>query len=98
MNSNDKVVDPIRFEVIRGALEAAAEEMAATIQRSAYSTNIKTRRDFSCCLLDRKMRVIAQSFAQPVHLGGLANLVPNSIREYGLDRLSAGDMIIVNDP
>jgi N-methylhydantoinase B len=98
LNTERQALDPIRFEVIRGALVSAAEEMAATIQRSAYSTNIKTRRDFSCCLLDRDLRVVAQSFAQPVHLGSLTNLVPNAARAYGIDRLRAGDMIIVNDP
>ncbi len=94
----ERGLDPIRFEVIRGALVSATEEMAATIHRSAYSTNIKTRGDFSCCLLDAKLRVIAQSFSQPVHLGSLTNLVPNAARAYGVDRLQAGDMVIVNDP
>src|SRR5262249_56897838 len=41
-------VDPIRFEVVRNALVAATEEMAIALRRSAYSTNIKTRSDFSC--------------------------------------------------
>ncbi len=91
-------IDPIRFEVVRNALTSATEEMAATIRRAAYSTNIKTRADFSCCFLDRQLRVVAQSFAQPIHLGNLSNLVPNAIRQYGAERLVDGDMIIVNDP
>ena len=91
-------IDPIRFEVVRNALTSATEEMAATIRRAAYSTNIKTRADFSCCFLDRHLRVVAQSFAQPIHLGNLSNLVPNAIRRYGAERLVDGDMIIVNDP
>jgi len=80
-------LDPIRFEVVRNALTSATEEMAATIRRAAYSTNIKTRADFSCCFLDRDLRVVAQSFAQPIHLGNLSNLVPNAVRQYGADRL-----------
>ncbi len=91
-------IDPIRFEVVRNALTSATEEMAATIRRAAYSTNIKTRADFSCCFLDRQLRVVAQSFAQPIHLGNLSNLVPNAVRQYGADRLVDGDMVIVNDP
>ena len=39
--------DPIQFEVIRNALLEATEEMAIALRRSAYSTNIKTRADFS---------------------------------------------------
>ena len=41
-------VDPITFEVIRNALLEATEEMTIALRRSAYSTNIKTRADFSC--------------------------------------------------
>jgi N-methylhydantoinase B len=91
-------VDPITLEVIRSALLAATDEMGATLRRSAYSTNVKTRGDFSCCLFDKDLRVIAQSFAQPVHLGNMVKLVPGAIRVFGADRLGPGDMIVVNDP
>ena len=91
-------IDPITLEVIRSALLAATEEMGATLRRSAYSTNVKTRGDFSCCFLDRHLRVIAQSFAQPVHLGNLVQLVPAALRAYGVDRVGESDMLVVNDP
>jgi N-methylhydantoinase B len=90
--------DPIRFEVIRSALVAATEEMTVTLRRSAYSTNIKTRADFSCSFFDRKLRAVAQAFTQPIHLGSLVELVPRAVRLYGEDRLRAGDMIVTNDP
>ena len=45
-------VDPISFEVIRNALVAATDEMVLALKRSAYSTNIKTRSDFSCAFFD----------------------------------------------
>ena len=48
-------MDPIRFEVIRSAFDAAADEMGAALRKSAYSTNIKTRADFSCALFDAKL-------------------------------------------
>jgi hypothetical protein len=73
-------VDPVRFEVIRNALLAITEEMGATLRRAAYSTNIKTRGDFSCAFFDRDLRTIAQAFAQPAHLGSLAHLVPRAIK------------------
>ena len=72
-------VDPVRFEVIRNALLAITEEMGATLRRAAYSTNIKTRGDFSCAFFDRDLRTIAQAFAQPSHLGSLAHIVPRAI-------------------
>jgi N-methylhydantoinase B len=93
-----ETLDPIRFEVIRNALVAATEEMAVTLRRSAYSTNIKTRADFSCSFFDRELRAVAQAFTQPVHLGSLVELVPRAVRTYGPERLQAGDMLVTNDP
>ncbi len=90
--------DPIRFEVIRSALTQVTEEMAAALRRSAYSTNIKTRQDFSCAFFDKDCRPIAQSFAQPVHLGSFVELVPRAVRAYGPENMGPGDMIVVNDP
>jgi N-methylhydantoinase B len=91
-------IDPVRFEVIRNALLAITEEMGATLRRAAYSTNIKTRGDFSCAFFDAELRTIAQAFAQPSHLGSLAHIVPRAIRDYGVERLAPGDGILINDP
>ncbi len=94
----DKGLDPIRFEVIRNSLVAITEEMSATLRRAAYSTNIKTRGDFSCAFFDRQCRAVAQAFAQPSHLGSLAHIVPQAIEKYGRDRLRDGDSLLTNDP
>ena len=91
-------LDPIRFEVIRNALLESAEEMAITLRRSAYSTNIKTRADFSCAIFDAGLRVVAQAFAQPNHLGSLSELVPRALRFYGAERLGPGDGLLTNHP
>lgn len=91
-------IDPVRFEVIRNALLAITEEMGATLRRAAYSTNIKTRGDFSCAFFDRDLRTIAQAFAQPSHLGSLAHIVPYAIKTYGVEHLEPGDGILINDP
>ena len=71
-------MDPVIFEVIRNALVNVTEEMALTVRRAAYSTNIKTRADFSCAFFDNQLRCIAQSYAQPPHLISLATIVPAS--------------------
>ena len=91
-------IDPIRFEVIRNALVEATEEMASALRRSAYSTNIKTRHDFSCAIFDLKLRTVAQSFSQPNHLGSLVETVPRALTSYGPDNLDEGDGILVNMP
>ena len=91
-------LDPVRFEVIRNALLAVTEEMSATLRRAAYSTNIKTRGDFSCAFFDLECRAVAQAFAQPSHLGSLAHIVPRSIEKYGRENLRDGDSLLTNDP
>ena len=91
-------IDPIRFEVIRNALVEATEEMASALRRSAYSTNIKTRHDFSCAIFDLDKRTVAQSFSQPNHLGSLVETVPRALDAYGPERLREGDGILVNFP
>src|SRR5207237_10483507 len=87
-------VDPVRFEVLRNALLAITEEMGATLRRAAYSTNIKTRGDFSCAFFDRELRTIAQAFAQPSHLGSLAHIVPRAIQTYGAEQRQRGHGIV----
>ena len=89
---------PLTLEIFRHALTGIADEMSVALRRAAYSTNIKTRLDFSCSLLDGRARTIAQSFTQPIHLGTIARFVPAHRR--GLRRsadLRPGDAIICND-
>ena len=92
-----KDFNPVRLEVVKNALLAVTDEMSGALRRSAYSTNIKTRGDFSCALLDANCQVVAQSFSQPTHLGSLVHSVPSALREFGADRLAPGDGIIMND-
>lgn len=96
--SDSPGMDPIRFEVMRCAFDAAADEMALALRRSAYSTNIKTRADFSCALYDADVRLVAQSFSQPIHLASMTRLVPAAVGRFGADRLGPGDALMFNNP
>jgi len=69
-----------------------------TLRRSAYSTNIKTRSDFSCAFFDAELRSVAQGFTQPVHLGSMVEQVPRAVRDYGPGNLGPGDVLITNEP
>ncbi len=91
-------VDPILFEVIRNALVEATEEMSVSLQRTAYSTNVKTRLDYSCAFVDGRGRMVAQAFCQPAHLVTIGRLVPRAVAEYGPENLADGDVLMVNDP
>jgi len=89
-------IDPVELELFRNLFEAAAEEMGITLQRVAFSANIKERRDFSCALFDASGELLAQAAHIPVHLGSMPASVA-AVRER-LGDLGPGDVAIVNDP
>ena len=98
-DGTDRVgIDPITFEVIRNALIAATDEMVLALRKSAYSTNIKTRSDFSTCFFDAQLRAVAQGFTQPVHLGSMVEQTPRAILDFGPENLGPGDVIITGTP
>ena len=87
--------DPIKLELYRNILNSIAEEMGVALCRSALSTNIKERRDFSCAIFNRHGKMIAQAAHIPVHLGSMPLSVLSVIEGLGM---SKGDMVILNDP
>lgn len=95
--STTSELDPVRVEVFRNALTATADEMGVALRRAAYSTNIKTRLDYSCALFDRDGRTLAQAFTQPIHLGTLRHFVPGILEEVGAESLGPGDAVLCND-
>ncbi|MHA1943906.1 MAG: hydantoinase B/oxoprolinase family protein, partial [Candidatus Thorarchaeota archaeon] len=91
------IKDPIEFEVIKNALISSAREMSQALRRTAFSPNIKERRDCSCALFDGEGRLVAQSKDIPVHLGAMPLSVKSCIDSIG-DNLAEGSMALVNDP
>src|SRR5579872_3198656 len=68
--------DPIELEIFKNIFHSIAEEMGAALRRTAFSPNIKERRDYSCAVFDRQGEVIAMGDHMPVHLGSM----PMSVR------------------
>lgn len=91
-------IDGVLLEVIGNTFMSIAEEMGAVLVKSAYSTNIKERKDCSCGLFDSKGRTIAQAEHIPMHLGSLLETVNEIHRFYNDDEIFEGDMFILNDP
>ncbi len=91
-----RTIDAITLEVLRHAFVAVAEEMNANLIRTAYSPNIKERRDCSSALFDAAGELVAQAESIPVHLGAMPYSVAAAIRSAG--RFSPGDVVVVNDP
>ncbi|MGD2153051.1 MAG: hydantoinase B/oxoprolinase family protein [Gemmatimonadales bacterium] len=88
-------LDAIRLEVYRSLLLAIAEEMGAALRRSAYSPNIKERRDYSCAICDPWARPVALGDHMPVHLGAIPQSVEAAL---GATSLQDGDVVVLNDP
>ena len=63
-----EALNPIRLEIIRNALVAAAEEMSVTMRRTARSMMVREGLDFSTALFDVAGRNVAQAALIPMHL------------------------------
>ncbi len=87
--------DPVTLEVFRNLFYSAAEEMGVTLCRTAFSPNIKERRDYSCAVFDGDGHMVAQGEHMPVHLGSLPLSVEAAIQHVPME---PGDMVVVNDP
>lgn len=88
-------VNPVLLQVFRNRFVAIAEEMGVALGRTAFSPNIKERRDYSCAIFDVRGDMIAQAAHIPVHLGSMPLSVKAAIAEMPMGR---GDMVMLNDP
>lgn len=87
--------DPVELEIFKNLYHSIAEEMGAALRRTAFSPNIKERRDYSCAVFDSDGQVIAMGDHMPVHLGSMPMSVAAAI-EAG--PMQAGDVVMLNDP
>ena len=87
-------LDPVSLQVTIGGLRAACEEMGAVLIRSAYSANIKERRDCSTALFDPDGEMVMQAEHIPVHLGSM----PESVAAILDEMQRPGETWMLNDP
>ena len=90
--------EPIGMEIFSNRLQTITEEMGNNLIRSAFSTNIKERRDCSVGLFDGRGRLVAQASHIPLHLGSLKGGVEAVLRRFAVDTMQPGDAFICNDP
>jgi N-methylhydantoinase B len=91
-------LDPITLEIIWNSFRSVTDECFLTLQRSAFSTNIKERHDHSVAVLDSRGRLIVQAEnALPIHLASIGGLVEILLGKYSGD-IAPGDIFIGNDP
>ncbi|MEA2937213.1 MAG: N-methylhydantoinase [Alphaproteobacteria bacterium] len=90
-------LDPVTLEVIRNALPAVANEMAADLQRTSYNMMIYEVRDFCTALIDTKGQLISQNVGGVSHfVADLGVLIVDGMKRYGAEGFAPGDVIITN--
>src|SRR5262249_14203514 len=87
--------DPVELEIFKSLFHSIAEEMGAALRRTAFSPNIKERRDYSCAVFDSRGEVVAMGDHMPVHLGSMPMSVRAAVEKL---TLGPGDVAILNDP
>ncbi|MBL8196763.1 MAG: hydantoinase B/oxoprolinase family protein [Blastocatellia bacterium] len=93
--TSKNIIDPIKLEIFKALYRSVAEEMGLVLRRTAFSSNIKERRDYSCAVFDSNGELIAQGEHMPVHLGSMPMSVKAAI---SAQKMLEGDIVILNDP
>lgn len=91
--------DPVTTEVIRHALNSAANQMKRALVRTAFSPIIYEVLDFAVAIYDRDMRLLAQAPSLPLFMGTLNFCVQRAVEGVGgEENLKPGDIIMYNEP
>jgi N-methylhydantoinase B len=85
----------LELTIFNKLFAAVAEEMGIVLRQSAFSPNIKERRDYSCAVFTSAGELLAQAAHIPVHLGALPATMARILPEFPL---APGDVLILNDP
>ncbi len=89
-------VDPIQLELFNNRFSAIAEQMGTTLRRTALSTNVKERLDFSCAIFTPGGDLVVNAPHIPVHLGSMSDCVRSLIEDVG--QPPPGSVYVTNDP
>lgn len=97
--SRGETLDPITLEIVHNGLRSITDEAFVSLMKSAYSTNIKERRDHSATIMTARGELVAQSEASlPIHLASMIGLMQALLAKHRLEDMHAGDIFIANDP
>ena len=91
-------VDPIDLEILSNALRSITDETFVALMKSAYSTNIKERRDHSTAIMDPEGRLVVQAAQSlPLHIASMSGLM-HAVLERHEGAIFEGDIFVANDP
>ena len=90
-------LDPVTLEVVRNALPAIANEMAADLQRTSYNMMIFEVHDFCTVLVDTRGKLICQNVGGVSHfIADMGVIVEEAMQRFGAAGFAPGDVIITN--
>lgn len=96
---NEAPFDPIRLQVIWSRLTSVADEIATTLERTAFSLIVRDNQDYACALYDAEGTMLAQSNqCTPGQAGSTPTVIREMLATYPADTLENGDILICNDP
>ncbi len=98
MSTKQNPVDPVTVEIVGNLMLSIAEETCLSIIKSAYSTNIKERRDVSAAVVGPEGDLVAQADYLPIHLNAFLTFIPYIYQHFDRAKIRPGDMFIGNDP
>src|ERR1700733_10999330 len=94
-----KALDAVTLEVIRNALPAIANEMAADLQRTSYNMMIYEVRDFCTALITTEGELVSQNVGGVSHfVADLGVIITDTMTRYGRDGFQPEDVLIMNHP
>ncbi len=92
-------LDPVALEILFNALRSVTDETFIALMRSAYSTNIKERRDHSTAICDPQGRLVVQAeHSLPIHLASMIGMMESLHTKYPAEEIREGDLFVANDP
>ncbi|MBI3965008.1 MAG: hydantoinase B/oxoprolinase family protein, partial [Chloroflexi bacterium] len=91
--------DPITMEILWNRLIAIADEAAATLVRTSFSTIVRESNDYACVLLDPEGNSLAENRGSiPSFVGCLARTARYFLQQFPIDSWKPGDAMLTNDP
>jgi len=94
--ARDSGPDPVLLEIFNNLFMSIATQMGETLRRTALSTNIRERLDFSCAVFDREGGLVANAPHIPVHLGAMGESIKGILADH--PRPAPGWVLVTNDP
>ena len=91
--------DPVTLQILWSRLISIADEAAAALLRTSFSTIVRESNDFATVLMDAEGNSLAEnSIGIPSFVGLLPRTLRHMLAEIPVEELQPGDCLITNDP